>query len=105
MGGRWVDRGVLEMSDRTQPNSGVPILPSGMTNEVFYKEQAEYWRGIADQNKARIHALEGQLQVAQELFAIVVNPQDHPNTSVQHLWAQCVEAECKIRDLLKDGAK
>jgi hypothetical protein len=55
--------------------------------------------------KARIQDLEAALQVAQELFAIVVNPQDHPNTSVQHLWAQCVEAECKIRDLLKDGAK
>jgi hypothetical protein len=57
--------------------------------------------------KARINALEAALQVAQELFVIVVNPQDHPNTSVQHLWAQCKEIECKIRDLLqpKDGAK
>jgi hypothetical protein len=57
--------------------------------------------------KARIQELEAALQVAQELFAIVVNPQDHPNTSVQHLWAQCKEMECKIRDLLqpKDGAK
>jgi hypothetical protein len=57
--------------------------------------------------KARIQDLEAALQIAQELFAIVVNPQDHPNTSVQHLWAQCKEIECKIRDLLqpKDGAK
>jgi hypothetical protein len=57
--------------------------------------------------KARIQDLTDALQIAQELFAIVVNPQDHPNTSVQHLWAQCKEIECKIRDLLqpKDGAK
>lgn len=28
---------------------GLPILPAGMTNELFYKEQAEYWRQIASQ--------------------------------------------------------
>jgi hypothetical protein len=57
--------------------------------------------------KDRIHDLEAALQIAQEMFSIVVNPQDHPNTSVLHLWAQCKEIECKIRDLLqpKDSAK
>lgn len=43
-------------------NSGVPILPAGMTNEEFYKEQAEYWREIAGQEKARIEALEVALR-------------------------------------------
>jgi hypothetical protein len=57
--------------------------------------------------KARIQELEAALQVAQELFAIVVNPQDHPDTSIKHLGAQCKEIECNIRGLLqpKDGAK
>jgi hypothetical protein len=57
--------------------------------------------------KKRIEDLEGALQVAQELFAIVINPQGHPGTSTVHLWAQCTEIECKIRGLLqpKDGAK
>jgi len=38
-------------------NSGVPILPTGMTNEVFYKEQAEYWKQIARECRAKIDCL------------------------------------------------
>jgi hypothetical protein len=57
--------------------------------------------------KARIQALEGALQTAQELLTIIVNPKDHPNPSILHLRAQCVELERKTRALLqpKDGAK
>jgi hypothetical protein len=72
-----------------------------------WKQAASVEAGLRREFAARIAELEGALQISQEIFAVIVNPQDHPNTSVQHLWAQCKEIECKIRDLLqpKDGAK
>jgi hypothetical protein len=83
-----------------------------VTTVVFSRDFAGMGCCIIPQEKvleiiARIQALEGTLQIAQELFAIMVSPQDHPNTSVLHLWAQCKEIECKIRALLqpKDGSK
>jgi hypothetical protein len=57
--------------------------------------------GLLAEAAARIQAMESALQISQELFTIMVNPQDHPNTSVQHLWAQCKAIECKIRSLLR----
>jgi hypothetical protein len=89
---------------RTQPNSE---QDTGLLQQKLEFAEFEWNRATEgmQERDVRIKALEGALQIAQELFAIVVNPQDHPNTSVQHLWAQCKEIECKIRDLLKDGAK
>jgi hypothetical protein len=76
-----------------------------LARRSFDSADAGISANLCDEAIDRIQALEATLQVAQELFAIVVNPQDRPNTSVHHLWAQCVEVECKIRDLLKDGSK
>jgi predicted nuclease with TOPRIM domain len=53
---------------------------------------------------ARIKEMEAVLQTAQEIFAVVVNPLDCTDASVRPLWEKCREIECKIRDLLKDGA-
>ncbi len=44
--------------------SGVPILPTGMTNEAFYKEQAEYWRQIARDDCAEVERLRKGIQDA-----------------------------------------
>ncbi len=44
--------------------SGVPILPTGMTNEAFYKEQAEYWRQIARDDLAEVERLRKAIQEA-----------------------------------------
>ena len=53
----------------SETNSGVPILPTGMTNEVFYKEQAEYWKQIAREDRARIQELESELASCRECRA------------------------------------
>ena len=87
------------MSGRTQPKSDLDHFDD--------QEKLRIALAQRDMAEARVKDLEASLQVAQELFDIMVNPQDHPNTSVLHLWAQCREIECEIRDLLqpKDGAK
>jgi len=53
----------------SETSSGVPILPTGMTNEVFYKEQAEYWKQIAREDRARIQELESELASCRECRA------------------------------------
>jgi hypothetical protein len=94
----------IDAKDPTRALATAALIVNAVNSHASLKEQVTWWEEQGRQHVNRIQDLEASLQVAQELFAIVVNPQDNPNTSVQHLWAQCVEAECKIRDLLKEGA-
>jgi hypothetical protein len=40
---------------------GAPMQPAGMTNETFYKEQAEYWRAQYDELHAHIQKMRGEM--------------------------------------------
>lgn len=44
------------------------ILPEGMTNEEFYKEQAEYWREIAREERHEVSRLRSELVTMTDLL-------------------------------------